>query len=468
VAIRRLGARADYDGRLMSTRTSICLRVGLLLVLVGVGPWVALRLRRVAFFNNDFRDARAAYAGHAPGTRAVAALHVFRNTLPGRQEHAHACAPAGDADGDGCADLFLSSAASDGSGGGTVALRSGATGAVLRRWLLPARSHGPRDLRALGDRDGDGTSELLVVQGSLHGYGGTLAYVVDGASGRVLHEVLGAERRGGSTGALVVPLGDLDGDGLADLCVVQDGGTSVRSAADGALLQAPRCVGVRAVGALASDGTYPLALGAREWALADARSGALAARVALEALLQPSAAAAAAAPPPLVSGGGGSLPVLASVFGAPSVPPVERPALTFVADANGDGARDIALGIPWSGLGGEVWIQSARGETLARASADASGARYGAELLAWEGELLVGAPGEGALRLVRVADGSVLRTLRGETPGGGFGSGLANAGDVNGDGTDDVIVEEPSSSGLDAGGTPWRGTVWVLSGADLR
>ena len=78
-------------------------------------------------------------------------------------------------------------------------------------------------------------------------------------------------------------------------------------------------------------------------------------------------------------------------------------------------------------------------------------------------EHAVGIPvtdGVGRARIFSSATGDLLRTLRSDVPGDGFGWSLANAGDVDADGRDDVIVGAPGDDTV----APDAGAAHVFSG----
>ncbi len=71
-------------------------------------------------------------------------------------------------------------------------------------------------------------------------------------------------------------------------------------------------------------------------------------------------------------------------------------------------------------------------------------------------------PSTGRIYIHSGADGRRNLTLTGETAGDGFGIGTADAGDVNGDGHDDLII----GAWQHAGAAPGGGKVYLYSGAD--
>lgn len=175
-----------------------------------------------------------------------------------------------------------------------------------------------------------------------------------------------------------------------------------------------------------------------------------------------------------------------------------------LGDVNGDGTPDFAVGSPlWSerdhhdhddddggdtegGSGGgprreigRVSIYSgADGGLLHTLTGDAERGRFGAALAAagdvdgdGVADLLVGAPGShrggddspGRVHLFSGADGSVIRTFDGTDERQRFGAAVAGAGDIDGDGTPDLIIGAPRTEGH---GNDEPGSVFVVSGAD--
>lgn len=149
--------------------------------------------------------------------------------------------------------------------------------------------------------------------------------------------------------------------------------------------------------------------------------------------------------------------------------------LTALGDLDADGIGDFAVGDPGytaagaAGSGQVLILSGADGSTLHTLLGNpAAGQAFGTALCALDAngdgisDLAVGAPGgNGAVWIYSGADGSLLQAITAASPGAGsrFGEALANAGDQNADGKDDLFAGAPGADGL-------TGAVLVLSGAD--
>jgi len=148
-------------------------------------------------------------------------------------------------------------------------------------------------------------------------------------------------------------------------------------------------------------------------------------------------------------------------------------------DVNGDGITDLAVADPSYKSGtffgsGVVYIVSGADGTMLRTyQGDAASSQYfGNSLAALDAngdgvtDLAVGSPGyagslgygAGAVRVYSGTDGSLLSFVTG-TASSQFGTSVANAGDQNGDGSDDLYVGAPMANSN-------RGAVHVLSGVN--
>jgi hypothetical protein len=187
----------------------------------------------------------------------------------------------------------------------------------------------------------------------------------------------------------------------------------------------------------------------------------------------------------LLLAAGSCLPLHAADLAFTLLPEVDNQQLgtnfAAVGDIDGDGTADLAISDPGyrangTTLGsGVVFIVSgADGSHLRTYTPQAAAASqfFGIALAALDAngdgvtDLAVGAPGyagttgfgTGTVRIYSGTDGSLVSVSTG-IPGSQFGGALANAGDQNGDGADDLYVGASAVAGN-------RGAVYVRSGAD--
>jgi hypothetical protein len=149
------------------------------------------------------------------------------------------------------------------------------------------------------------------------------------------------------------------------------------------------------------------------------------------------------------------------------------------------GASVIIVGAPAAvvggiGVGSAFVVSGANGGLLFRFNGEAAADRLGTSVAAGDvdgdglQDMIVGAPGASPGRraaagstfvVARRPAGTVLHRFDGEASGDTFGSAVANAGDVNRDGVPDIIVGAPTAN---PGGRESAGSAFVFSGADGR
>ncbi|MBL8898671.1 MAG: FG-GAP repeat protein [Planctomycetes bacterium] len=176
---------------------------------------------------SPFATGSAGPAGRASlrSGRTGALLRLFEGTAA-LEFFGQSLAALGDVDGDGTADFAIAAPmaapqGSTGGGAGYVALFSGRSGQLLRRFDGPVAGSGfGLGLAALADLDRDGTIDLAV--GAPLEPNGGAAYFVSGASGALLRR-LGGSAAGQQLGFALARLGDLDGDGLAECAIAAPG-----------------------------------------------------------------------------------------------------------------------------------------------------------------------------------------------------------------------------------------------------
>ena len=332
----------------------------------------------------------------------------------------------GDANGDGFADILVGSA-----GSGEVFLYSGADGALLQTFSSGAGSFG-FSVGFAGDVDGDGRDDAIVGNALVSASTGE-ASVFSGASGALLRTFAGATP-GDFVGSSVDGAGDVDRDGFADLIVgTFDRGARVYSGADGSLIWELRDpsipffgVQVAGVGDLDGDGFADVCVGGEDGAVAfSGRDGARLSKFETAAVGSTSVVLAAGGDNDgngfddlLLRGPSGSLDswrfgrfefpstatqVHSSLPVAASTSSFTGTTVRVLADYDGDGNRDYAIGSP-------SWDLSA---------ADSN---------------------EGLLEIYSGADDSLILSAPGLVPGESFGTSISSAGD----GSSLVLVGSPT------------------------
>lgn len=417
------------------------------------------------------RGAVRAYSG-ADGSLLLQILG--RATL---ERFGEAVALLDDLDADGVADFAVGAPGDDRAApdAGSVRIHSGASGALLATLFggSPAEEFGAV-LANAGDVDRDGRDELLVgvPLGELGVSDSGKVVLLSGADGTVLRTLAG-DATGDTFGRSVAGAGDLDGDGVIDLLVGAPGGRYARafSGASGAMLwsatrnhpeQSPFAYAmipekarfgwtVCALGDQNHDGHRDVAVGYPESSSLWILSG-----TSGETLTLYTSAAL---------GWNGESHYAYLGF-----------ALAPLGDTNGDGLEDLGVGAPTfsfhrsggqSEYTGRAFVLAGglrRDHVVGDVAQSLGRAVSGAGDVDGDGHDDVAFSGStGGVPSVTVVSGRDRSTLRSWSgaPDSGFGRSLARAGDVDADGVEDLLV----GAHVEPANGAYSGCVRVFSGA---
>jgi hypothetical protein len=368
----------------------------------------------------------------------------------------------GDVDGDGVNDVLSSSPTALGGKGRVYLYAGGGDGELLHAWTGEAAGEKLGDgINGAGDVNADGVPDVII--GSPGWRNGTGRVRVFSADGEVLHEFVGAAP-GDRHGDKVFGPGDWDGDGHDDVLVGAD-------RFDGAGADAGRVYLYSG-----KDGSALLTL---DGEAAGDRFG-----TAVAGLVQGEHRFLVVGAQDAGANRGGRVYVFKGESSEPflRIEPEEgsvnlgRYFLSMVGDVDADGVPDAyCVDFEYSGGSGAAYVHSGADGRRLHVFRGRSGeglgigdARAGDVDGDGHDDLVVGAwqngehaPSAGKVYVYSGKDGSVLRTLTGTVPGDTFGFDATGMGDVDGDGVPDYVITSAWSD--DRG--PQTGRTYVISGA---
>lgn len=422
-------------------------------------------------------------AGAGPSTVPTA---VWTGDAQAASEVGFSVALAGDVDNDGRSDVLVGAPKYDAPPAavdrGRVYCYHGSTMAIAQ--TLTGTSNSAQfgfSVAGAGDLNGDGVSDVAVgapYQNSAPGTGNGFVYIFQGASGAGLPATATINRRGVSAanfGFSLSSAGDMNGDGRADLLIGAPGTTSGAGAVHLFLGDASTMVGATAASTLA--GTAGDRLGYSVGLAGDVNGDGYADVI--------------VGKPDRSSGSGrvevyrGSATVALDAAhlywsrNGSATGGRMGAAVATAGDVNGDGFNEVVAASPdesgqgsvrvyhgtpdlpiadpqWSVMGGLA--NERLGRSVASAG-DVNGDGYGDVIIG-----ISGYGGNGAARLYLGSSsglsGTPAWTAVGETPQDLFGTAVASAGDVNGDGYADVLVGAPGFPSY-----TWRGKAYLYLGS---
>lgn len=348
-----------------------------------------------------------------------------------------AAAGIGDVDGDGTPDYAIG-ARRGGSDSGYVVVFSGATGEEMT--TLTGNGGPDRfgcSVAGIGDVNGDLVPDLLVGAevDTFYGVDKGIAMVFSGSDWSVLRTHTGTAT---GFGANVAALGDANGDGVSEYLAYEGwNGVYCFSGADGVLLwkhQAGYWDAVRG---------SPVTGDANGDGIADALIGA-------PIIPSPSTTYPYAL---VLDGATGS--EIHKIFGAPNS--FFGSCVSWIGDVNGDQCSEFAIGAPWAPVGGTQLdvFDGASGSKLYGINGNSGLGNFVCGLGDQDGDSVpdFAAEDTGHAKLFSGVDGGLIHTYD-TTPMVGYLNAttwLAPAGDLDGDGAQDLLNSTYSLSGLGVG-----------------